>query len=261
MAAVERDLPVREPQLGEAGGRVDLVAEAVACLLSGSAVVTQAVGLDDEPELRPEEVDPEAVDVGAGLGERQPGRARQRLEAALELGVGEGEGAAVEQLAQSRETWAPCQRVQLAPQAFGIDEVLSVGLVDRGLQGAGIEGGGARSTSVSAGFVTGMPARRVSSRSPRCATIPGCLRRSPTTTSMGAAGSSGSTPQARRRSGDSARPHRRRGLRPSTRRGGSAPPGRRRTRHAGACGAGGPCRGGARRPRPRTPARATARAR
>ena len=45
----------------EAGRGVRLIAHAVAGLLGGSAVVAQAVGLDDQPELGPEEVDAEAV--------------------------------------------------------------------------------------------------------------------------------------------------------------------------------------------------------
>jgi hypothetical protein len=55
------DLRVGEPQRREAGGDVRLVSEAVSSLLGGGAVVTQAVGLDYEPDVGPVEVDLEAV--------------------------------------------------------------------------------------------------------------------------------------------------------------------------------------------------------
>ncbi len=58
VAPIVRDLPVREAQADESGGRQDLIAAPVACLLGRRAVVAEAVGLDDQAELRPVEVDP-----------------------------------------------------------------------------------------------------------------------------------------------------------------------------------------------------------
>ena len=78
---VERHLGVREPQRCKACGRVGLVADAIGDLRT---VVAQPVGLDDQPELRPVEVDLEAVHVNAGLREGQARFARERQEAALE---------------------------------------------------------------------------------------------------------------------------------------------------------------------------------
>jgi hypothetical protein len=66
---------VREPQWRDAARGVGLVADPVSGLLSGRAVVAQAVGLDDEAEVGPPEVDLEAVDVGAGRRLREPGLA------------------------------------------------------------------------------------------------------------------------------------------------------------------------------------------
>jgi hypothetical protein len=40
---------------------VRLIADPIASLLCGRAVVTEAVGLDHEPEIRPVEVDPESI--------------------------------------------------------------------------------------------------------------------------------------------------------------------------------------------------------
>jgi hypothetical protein len=57
-------------KLGKAGGGVGLVAEPVPRLLSGRAVIAQAVGLDDEPKVRPVEVDFEFVDPLAGEWDR-----------------------------------------------------------------------------------------------------------------------------------------------------------------------------------------------
>lgn len=50
-------LLVGEAQGREAGGSVGLVAQMVPSLLGGSAVVAQAVGLDNQPQIRPKEVD------------------------------------------------------------------------------------------------------------------------------------------------------------------------------------------------------------
>jgi len=48
MTWMELDLVLREAQWGEAGGRVRLVAQPIACLLERGAVVLQAVGLHNE---------------------------------------------------------------------------------------------------------------------------------------------------------------------------------------------------------------------
>ncbi len=55
---------MREAQRGKARGAVALVAQPVARLLGGGAVVAQAVRLDDEPKLWPVEVDFEAAGEG-----------------------------------------------------------------------------------------------------------------------------------------------------------------------------------------------------
>jgi len=54
---------------------VGLVAEPISGLLSGRAVVAQAVGLDDQAEVGPPDVDPAAVHVGAGERLRETGLA------------------------------------------------------------------------------------------------------------------------------------------------------------------------------------------
>ena len=62
-----------------------MVAAVVARLLGGSAVVAEPVGLDDETEVGPVEVDFESVEAHSGDRQRQVGVAQQSQEAALEL--------------------------------------------------------------------------------------------------------------------------------------------------------------------------------
>jgi len=94
------DLEVREPQRREACSGVILVACRITRLGGGGAVPAQAVCLDDEAELRPEEVDPVAVDMNLGLRRREAGRERDRNEEALELRLGEDELVTVEEAAE-----------------------------------------------------------------------------------------------------------------------------------------------------------------
>jgi hypothetical protein len=83
------DLPVREAQWSQAGGGVGLEAQGVSGLRRGSAVVAPAVGLDDEAEVGPEEVDLELVDHDFGERDRKAGPCRKWAEEAFQLVVGE----------------------------------------------------------------------------------------------------------------------------------------------------------------------------
>jgi hypothetical protein len=74
-----------EAKLGEPGSGVRLVPKAVTRLLRRRSVVAQAVGLDNEAQLGPEEVHPEAVHSLLGQRSRQAGSPRDRDEAPLEL--------------------------------------------------------------------------------------------------------------------------------------------------------------------------------
>jgi len=91
------------------------IAPAVAGLLRRCAVVTQAVGLDHQPEIRPVEVDAVAVHTGLRTRSRQARGSGNRYEAALESGVGEGESAPVEEIAELRH----------AVQAIELDEAVA----------------------------------------------------------------------------------------------------------------------------------------
>jgi hypothetical protein len=68
-------------------------------------VVAQAVGLDDEFEFRPEEVDFVAVDDFFREGERESNLPRQRKKQAFELLLGEDEGVAVEESPKWLDAW------------------------------------------------------------------------------------------------------------------------------------------------------------
>jgi hypothetical protein len=64
------DLLVGEAQRREPGGGMRLVAHVIARLLSSSAMVEQAVGLNNQSQVWPQEVDLEAVDPGFRLWHR-----------------------------------------------------------------------------------------------------------------------------------------------------------------------------------------------
>lgn len=77
------DLGVREPQGRQPGCGVRLIAQPITCLCSRSAVITQPVGLDDQPQVGPEEVDLEVTQGLACQGEAESGRANETQEASL----------------------------------------------------------------------------------------------------------------------------------------------------------------------------------
>src|SRR6187401_1637821 len=68
---LEADLRMGEPQRGKPRGGVRLISKAIPRLLGRRAVIAQAVGLDHKSEVGPEEIDLEAIEHQAGLGERQ----------------------------------------------------------------------------------------------------------------------------------------------------------------------------------------------
>ncbi len=134
MARLVRDLVVREAQRRQARGDAPVVARTVGRLLHGRAVVAQAVALDDEPELRPVEVDPVRPEVALRARLREAGAARDRDEEALELGVGEDEGGRVEDGAQGADAGATLLVGERGTQRRLLDEVAAVRRVDGGLE-------------------------------------------------------------------------------------------------------------------------------
>ena len=106
----------------QARRRVGLVAQGVASLLGGRPVVTQAVCLDDEVEVGPVEIDAEAVDTGLGQGKGQTGAAGDWQEAALELGIGVGEGQAIQKAANGGHSRLAVIARERGAKPFGVDQ-------------------------------------------------------------------------------------------------------------------------------------------
>jgi hypothetical protein len=110
-----------------------LVASAISSLLRRRAVVTQAVGLDHKPQVRPEKVNTEAIEMFARERHRQPRLRRERQKESLKLRVGKAERTPVEQLTQPSN--APSPLIPLEPDAklIWIDEIEPIRLVHRPL--------------------------------------------------------------------------------------------------------------------------------
>jgi hypothetical protein len=110
------DLRMGKSDRHEPGRAVVVVADRVTGLLDSGSVVAQAVGLDHQPQIGPEEVDSVAVHVGLGPGLWQAGAPGDRQEQALQLGVGEGEGGRVEDLAEERNAGLALEVIQGVPE-------------------------------------------------------------------------------------------------------------------------------------------------
>ncbi len=119
-----------------------LVANAVPGLLGRGAVVAKPIGLDNETKVRPVEVDTEPAQAPAGLRLIEPRATRYRKEEPFELGVGEGEGCAVEQSKQDTSASPARALLELPAHGLRVDQVELVSLVDGGLELAGREHGG-----------------------------------------------------------------------------------------------------------------------
>ncbi len=107
------DLVVGEAQGRQTCSLMFLVTPAVAALLVRGAVVTETVGLDNQPQVGPVEVDPIAVDALLSQRLRKVGGARDWQEVALQLGVGEREGGLVEERAEVDDAGLACVGVEL----------------------------------------------------------------------------------------------------------------------------------------------------
>lgn len=96
MVGLVRDLGMGEPQNSEAGGNQRLVPGPIPSLLLWRSVVSQPIGLDDQPELRPMEVHPETLHSLLGFRFGQPRAPNESQEPPFELGVRQGERASIE---------------------------------------------------------------------------------------------------------------------------------------------------------------------
>src|SRR4051812_15054 len=85
IARLVSHLCVREAKRSETGRCVRLIPETVPRLLGGRAVVSQPVRLHDKAQLRPVEVDLEAVETRSGLRLWKACPAGDRQEASFQL--------------------------------------------------------------------------------------------------------------------------------------------------------------------------------
>lgn len=129
------DLVVGEAQWGETGGGVGLEAEGIAGLGRRGAVIAPAIGLDDEAEIGPEEVDLELVDHLFGQRDRKAGGGGNRPEEPFQLVIREPEGVLVEDLAKDPHARLARVVIERPAQCVSVDHVQLVRLVDRPLNG------------------------------------------------------------------------------------------------------------------------------
>src|SRR5436190_466903 len=122
------DLGVGEAQHGEPCGGKGLVADPVARLLHRRSVIAKAVGLDDESELRPIEVDPNAGEPPLRGGRRQAGTPSDGKKSPFQLGLGEAEGRAIEDAAEPRGAVDAASVVDEGSETFRINEIELVGV-------------------------------------------------------------------------------------------------------------------------------------
>ncbi len=132
-------LPVREPETCQPRRGMGLIPAAIARLLDGSAVVGEAVGLDDQTQIAPVEVDDEPIQADAGLRLGQARAPRDREEPALQLRFGQYERVAVEEVAEHLDPALPRPRGELGSELIGADQVQLVGLVDGALEAGEVQ--------------------------------------------------------------------------------------------------------------------------
>ena len=121
------DLGMGEAQGAKAGADVRLVAADVIRLLGRGPVMAEAVGLDDEAEVRPEEVDAMTAEARLGVWRRQPSGADQSEEAPLEGVLGAAESLRVEDRLQSSQARPPRLAFEGCAQTMGADQVEAIG--------------------------------------------------------------------------------------------------------------------------------------
>src|SRR5436305_11929473 len=91
-----------EPERDETSSGVRLVPNQVLRLLGSGAVIGETISLDDQPEIRPVEVDLVSVHPLPGQRHRVAGSDRDRYEEPLELRAGQAEGTPVERRDHAR---------------------------------------------------------------------------------------------------------------------------------------------------------------
>jgi hypothetical protein len=136
VAAFVAHLPMRKAKRDKARREMGLIANPIPRLLRGSAVVTEAIRLDDKPQIRPEKVDFEPIQPLPRQRQRHPGPSNLGQEPPLQFRVRQPKGPPIEQLAEPRHPPLPVVVVERCPQLFGIDQIESIRLVNHPLERA-----------------------------------------------------------------------------------------------------------------------------
>lgn len=112
---------MREAKSGQARRGVDLISASVTRLLGRRAVVAQSVCFHDQPELGPEEVDAEPVDVLTRFRPGQASSADKPEEEPLQLGVRQAKEAAIEEAPEHGHTRLARHLLERCAEGLGID--------------------------------------------------------------------------------------------------------------------------------------------
>lgn len=102
-------------------------------------MVAEAIGLDDQAEIGPVEVDFDAGDDLFAQGLRKAGRSGDGTEKDLQVGIREEKGVPVEKPAQATHAGLPGKAGEAFPQFLSVDQVALVGLVDGSLEPSRLE--------------------------------------------------------------------------------------------------------------------------
>lgn len=105
-------------------------------------MIAKAVGLDDQSQVRPEEIDFVVVDHRFGDQLGNPSRAGDWAEEHLEVRVGEVERVAINEVPQRANASLSGEVLERRAQGLRIDQVVLVGLVYGPLEGERLEFGG-----------------------------------------------------------------------------------------------------------------------
>lgn len=135
-------LPVGEAEGGQPRGGMCLITHAVPCLGDRRPVIVETIGLDDEAEIRPEEIDLEPVDVGFRQRGREARALGDRSEEHLQVGIGEAKGIPIQQVAKRPDPGLARVAMESDSQFLWIDQIPLVSVVDRPLEGPEGEFGG-----------------------------------------------------------------------------------------------------------------------
>ncbi len=111
-----------------------LIANAIARLLRGRAVIAEPVRLYDKPKIGPEEVDFEAVQTLLCQRQGQACLANLWQEPTLQIRVRQPERPPIKQLAESSHPALTAVGHERRTQCFGIDQIKAISLVDRSLE-------------------------------------------------------------------------------------------------------------------------------